>query len=93
MKDQQLERINALARQVRKSEAYPAVLGALAGGIAGALIALIISGMRAPRHADSGEVKSSARGGWSPREVLELLAVGTALAKQVREWYQERSKQ
>ncbi len=36
---QATERIGNLAAEIRESEAYPALLGALAGGIAGALAA------------------------------------------------------
>ncbi len=91
------ERLDELARRVRKSEAYPAILGAIAGGIAGAFIALLITGMRsAGRSANSAETtaptQARARGGWTPREVVELLTVGAAIAKQAREWYRGRAK-
>ena len=93
------ERISDAAKKIRQSEAYPAVLGAIAGGIAGALVAALIAGMLSSRRgssangsADAGAAKSNGRGGWSPRDVLELLAVGAGLAKQVRELIAEKVK-
>ncbi|MBI3537009.1 MAG: hypothetical protein HY070_05575 [Chloroflexi bacterium] len=93
------EKLNRAAKKIRQSDAYPALLGAIAGGIAGALIAALIAGMLAPRRGAGSDTppeqatkKSNARAGWSPREILELVTIGAALAKQIRAWAAEREK-
>lgn len=90
-----MERVRVLAAEVRKSEAYPAILGAIAGGVAGALLAVIIAGSRSARRADDESSKTlgaSARSGWSPRDIVQLATVVATLAKQVQAWYQEQKR-
>lgn len=88
-----LARAGELVKAIRKSEAYPALIGGIAGGIAGALMAAIIAGRRPPPQpssVDGGGSKGG--GGWSPREIVQLLAIAASLAKQVQAWYKERAK-
>lgn len=90
-----LERARLIVAEVRKSEAYPAILGAIAGGVAGALMAVIIAGGRSARRGSDESSKTlgaSARPGWSPRDVVQLATVVAALAKQVQSWYQEQKR-
>ena len=87
-----MERAGAVVKEIRKSDAYPAVIGGLAGGLAGALIAAIIAG-RASRStsAASSNVKDG-HGGWALRDLVQLLTVGATLAKQVQSWMKEQEK-
>jgi len=86
-------RVGEVARQIRKSDAYPALVGGIAGGIAGALMAVIIASRWASRHAEPSAAKSGeSRGGWSLREVAQFLTIMMPLAKQVQAWYKEQKK-
>lgn len=90
-----VERARELGRTIRKSEAYPAIIGGIAGGIAGALMATIIASRFAPRPESQSTLESSskAKGGIAAREMVQLLGVIAGLVKQAREWYyQERGK-
>ncbi len=91
-----MERAGTLAREIRKSEAYPAVIGGVAGGVAGALMAVIIAGrMTSSRRATLEEtVRLKADGGprWSLREAVQLATVVAALAKQAQAWYREQKR-
>ncbi len=97
-----MSRAGDIAKEIRRSEAYPALLGGIAGGIAGGLIAAIIAG-----RASSGRVTSARNvvadtvasikkesqaqdGGWSVREVIQLATVLAGLAKQVQAMIEER---
>ena len=84
-------RVGEVARQIRKSDAYPALVGGIAGGIAGALMAAIIAGRRPPPQPSPASGRGQGRG-WSLREVVQLLTVVAPLAKQVQAWYKERGK-
>ncbi len=96
-----MERAGQVAKQLRKSEAFPALIGALAGGIAGALLAAVVA-QRISSHAVSAPSESSTPsststaqkivGGWSLREIMQLLTVAASLAKQAQAWYQEQKK-
>ena len=89
-----MRRVGEVAKELRKSEAYPALIGGVAGGIAGALMAAIIAGRASSsRRAEtaSGEAKAS-RGGWALKDVVQLLTVVATLAKQVQGWLKEQEK-
>ena len=88
-----IRRAGEVAKELRKSEAYPALIGGVAGGIAGALMAAIIAGRAPSRRAEtaSSEVKAS-RGGWALKDVVQLLTVVATLAKQVQGWLKEQEK-
>jgi len=80
-----------VAQQIRRSEAYPALIGGIAGGIAGALMAALIAGRMASRRAaDTPREKESRHFDWSLREVAQLATVVAALAKQIQAWSKER---
>ena len=86
-------RAGEVAQQIRKSDAYPALVGGIAGGIAGALMAALIAGRRPPPQpspASTGEGRGG--GSWTVREVLQLLTVVAPIAKQVQAWYKEQRK-
>jgi hypothetical protein len=88
-----LARAGEVAKEIRKSEAFPALMGAIAGGVAGALIAAIIAGRVSSRRADSGTgVGTEAHGRWALRDVMQLLTVVATLAKQVQMWMKEQEK-
>ncbi len=86
-----LVRVNEVVKEIRKSDAYPAIVGGIAGGIAGALIAAIIAGRRQP---PSQPASVNDRGGsnWALRDVVQLLTVVASLAKQVQAWYKEHKR-
>ncbi len=88
-----MRRAGEVAKELRKSELYPALLGGVAGGIAGALMAAIIAGRASSRHSETApsEAKTS-RGGWALKDVVQLLTVVTTLAKQVQGWLKEQEK-
>ncbi len=99
-----MERAGTLAQMIRKSEAYPALIGGVAGGVAGALMAVIIAGrMTSSRRRFASEARavdetvrvSRADGGegWSMREVVQLATVVASLAKQAQDWYASRKEQ
>jgi hypothetical protein len=83
-------RVGEVAKEVRRSEAYPAIVGAIAGGIAGALVAAIIAGRGSARREELGAKESG--GGWSPRDIVQLVAVVAALARQVQAWLKEQER-
>jgi len=86
-------RAKVVAQQIRRSDAYPALIGGIAGGIAGALMAALIAGRVAARRDEAApHEKESRKFEWSLREVAQLATVVTALAKQVQEWSKERKK-
>ncbi len=88
-----IERASEAAREIRKSDAYPALVGGIAGGIAGALMAAIIAGRVTSRSADSESSGAKAsRGGWSVRDLVQLLTIAATLAKQVQVWLKEQEK-
>lgn len=89
-----LTELRARFEIVRRSEYFPAVLGAVAGGLTGALMAgLIAGGMRGPSRAgvvrDGVAGASSAVFGLSAKDVIQLFTVVAALARQMREWREQ----
>jgi hypothetical protein len=88
-----MARAGEVAKEIRKSEAYPALIGGIAGGLAGALIAAIVAGRASSRNSKvSASAPKDARGGWALRDVMQLLTVGATLAKQVQSWMKEQEK-
>ena len=88
-----LARAGEVAKEIRKSEAFPALMGAIAGGVAGALIAAIIAGRVSSRRADSAPgAATQAPGGWALRDVMQLLTVVATLARQVQTWMKEQKQ-
>ncbi len=93
-----MQRAGEVARVVRKSDAYPALIGGVAGGVAGALMAVIIAGRmtssrRAPVEETIRVAQTDGGEGWSLREVIQLATVAASLAKQAQEWYASRKEQ
>ena len=80
-------RVNEVAKELRKSEAYPAIVGGLAGGIAGAMMAAIIAGRKpSPRQVKAAVEKENKSGlNLSLKDVMQLATVVASLAKQVQE--------
>jgi hypothetical protein len=86
-------RASEVVKEIRKSEAYPALIGGVAGGVAGALIAAIIAGRATSHRADStSDASKGARGGWAVKDVVQLLTVVAALARQVQAWMKEQEQ-
>ena len=88
-----LARVGQVAKELRKSEAYPALVGGVAGGIAGALIAAIIAG-RATQRGDGSTSNGAKESGsrWNIRDLAQLLTIAVTLAKQVQAWMKEQDK-
>ncbi len=81
-------RVNEVAKELRKSEAYPAIVGGLAGGIAGAMMAAIIAGSKSsPRQVKATVEAEKPKSGlnMSLKDVMQLATVVASLAKQVQE--------
>ena len=90
-----MARAGEVAKEIRKSEAYPALIGGLAGGLAGALIAAIVAGRasaRNPEAASDSRASKENRKGWALKDVVQLLTVGATLARQVQAWMKEQEK-
>lgn len=89
-------RVTEVAKELRKSEAYPAIVGGVAGGIAGAMIAAIIAGRRlAPSRQVTATVETaSPKSGinLSLKDLMQLITVVASLAKQVQEWTKKEEK-
>ncbi len=88
-------RAGELMRYVRSSEAFPVLLVGIAGGIAGALMAVIIASRVAHSHTGEEPVREDKRAenGWNLREVVQLATIGATLVKQAQDWYQERKQE
>jgi len=91
-----MTRVSLIAKELRKSEMYPAIIGGVAGGIAGALIAAIIAGGKSNRTAQPAAPTAtpSAKAGinLSMKDLMQLIPLVTALAKQVQGWAQKSDK-
>jgi hypothetical protein len=88
-----LARVGEVAKELRNSEAYPALVGGVAGGIAGALIAAIIAGRAIRRGGGStSNGAKEAGGGWNIRDLVQLLTIAVTLAKQVQAWMKGQEK-
>ncbi len=87
-----VERAGKVAKEIRKSEAFPALIGGIAGGIAGALIAAIIAGRRSAPQPSSATDKAGQGKGWALRDVAQLLTVVATLARQVQAWMKEQEQ-
>jgi hypothetical protein len=86
-------RAQVIAQQIRRSEAYPALVGGIAGGIAGALMAALIAGRVAGHREKAAPHETESRKfEWSLREVAQLATVVASLAKQVQAWSKDRKK-
>ena len=91
--DTQALRVRAqlVAQRIRRSDAYPALIGGIAGGIAGALMAALIAGRIAARRAeDTPRGKEGRRFEWSLREGVQFATVLASLMKQIQAWSKER---
>jgi hypothetical protein len=88
-----MERAIQVAKELRKSDAYPAIIGGIAGGIAGTLMAVLIAGRRpsAGPSAPEEETSKSSKA-ISVREVMQLVPVIMSLVKQVQEWTQKQNE-
>lgn len=91
-----MERVTEVAKELRKSDVYPALIGGIAGGIAGALMATLIASRLAsrgaPAESSSAAAKESGGPSWTVREVVQLVSVIAGLGKLVQEWRKERPK-
>ncbi len=87
-----MERVGEVAREFRKSEAYPVVVAGIAGGIAGALMATLIAGRRGSSQASSVADGGEGTKGWAARDVIQLVTVVATLARQVQAWMKEQEQ-
>jgi prepilin signal peptidase PulO-like enzyme (type II secretory pathway) len=90
-----LAELRARYEIVRRSEYFPAIMGAVAGGLAGALIAGLIAGSRrSSGRSEHGRESAAARAGTlfglTAREMVQLVAVVASLARQLRDWREQR---
>ncbi len=90
-----LKELEARFDQVRKSEYFPAILGALAGGLTGALMAGLISAGRGGGNHEAEQESSGKQGvilGFSAKDLLQLATVTAGLAKQLRDWQNQNNQ-
>ncbi|MBI5030757.1 MAG: hypothetical protein HZB51_09535 [Chloroflexi bacterium] len=88
-------RVSEVAKELRKSEAYPAIVGGVAGGIAGAMMAAIIAGRKAsvrPQVDATIEASPRSRFNVSVKDMMQLMTVVAALAKQVQSWKKKQEE-
>ncbi len=88
-------RVNEVAKELRKSEAYPAIVGGMAGGIAGAMIAAIIAGRKSsPRRVTAAVETERPKSGFnmSLKDAMQLMTLVVSLAKQAQEWAKKEEK-
>ncbi len=77
---------------VRKSEYFPAILGAVAGAaVAGVVAAIISSRGKTVKHVvvqetDEGESHGNTVLGFTLPEIMQLVTIIAQLARQLREW-------
>jgi hypothetical protein len=84
-----LEQLKARFEIVRHSEYFPAILGAVAGGLTGAMMAGLISNGRRTNQVVVEDGSTADKGiilGFSAKDLLQLATVVTSLARQLREW-------
>ena len=88
-----MERAIQVAKELRKSDAYPAIIGGIAGGLAGTLMAVLIAGRRpsARSSAPAEEISKSSKG-IPIREVMQVVPVILSLVKQVQEWTKRQNE-
>lgn len=88
-----MARAGEIAKEIRQSEAYPALIGGVAGGIAGAMIAALIARRASSRGAATAPIAAKeSRGGWALKDVVQLLTVGATLLRQVQGWLKEQEQ-
>ncbi|MBM3129074.1 MAG: hypothetical protein FJ009_10695 [Chloroflexi bacterium] len=82
-----MTRAQLVAREIRKSDAFPALIGGIAGGIAGALMAALIAGrIASARESVAPREKVAPKFDWSARELMQLATVIAPLVKQIQAW-------
>ncbi len=84
-----LDKVQAQFNQLRRSEYFPAIMGAAAGGLAGAIIALAIGSRKQVTVERVTEASAADQGvilGFSAKDLLQLATVVASLARQLREW-------
>jgi NH3-dependent NAD+ synthetase len=91
-----ITRADELTRQVRRSEAYPAIVGGIAGGVAGALMAAIIarrvSSQRPDIQVSTPIVKETQSKGLTMRDAVQLVAVMAGLVRQIQSLSKEQNR-
>ncbi len=93
--EEMLARVSEVAKEIRKSDAYPAIIGGIAGGVAGALMAAMIASRVAPRSAapaSEASATKTSRPGLSAQDLMQLVTVIASLARQVQGFVQEQKK-
>ncbi len=87
--------LKARFETLRKSEYFPAVLGAAAGGVTALVVAGLISGRKSGttvKYVEAGDQDKEGRGhetmflGFTLGEIMQLVTVVTQLARQLRDW-------
>lgn len=87
-----VQRAGEVAKEIRKSEAYPVIVAGVAGGIAGALMAAIIAWRRpSPKPSPVNDAAEQGKA-WSIRDLVQLLTVVATLGRQVQAWLNEQKK-
>ncbi len=84
-----LQRVEAQFNQLRRSEYFPAIMGAAAGGLAGAIIALLLGSRKrvtVERVTEKAPAEQGVILGFSAKDLLQLATVVASLARQLREF-------
>ncbi len=104
---QVLQRVGEVAQAIRKSEAFPALVGGLVGGAVTALIAVLIASRAlasrravaepavepaAARAAERPPARTAWLASWTLKDLAQLISVAAPLVKQATEVYKARQK-
>ncbi len=82
-----LEQLQERFEVLRKSEFFPAIMGAVAGGLTGAIMAGLISSRRGADEAPTGKDRTGSSGvvlGFTAKDLLQLVTIVAQLARQMR---------
>ena len=85
-----VEELQARFESLRKSEYFPAILGAVAGGLTGAVMAGLISGGKKTEKVVVSDSSERARQGvvlgFTAKELVQFATVVAGLVRQMQDW-------
>ncbi len=89
-----VQELQARFETVRRSEYFPAILGAVAGGLTGAVMAGLISGSRKEETVRIERTDAAGQKGiilgFSAKDLVQLTTVVAGLVRQMQEWRQNQ---
>ncbi len=86
------QQLTARLETLRRSEYFPAILGAAAGGVTGALVAALIGSRKhvtVERVMETSPAEQGVILGFSAKDLLQLATVVASLARQLSQWREQ----